>query len=884
MQDKLVEIVVALMKMGKSFDYAISTLNDLCQDTELIERVRQLILDDLSKPRKLKDPPSLVADDDANQYWYLGPSLTQDKYWPSLLKYLNEKKWSQEAIDSIDQSSTKIISLLSHPGIGEFSKRGLVIGYIQSGKTANYTAVIAKAADVGYKLFIVLSGITNKLRRQTQERLNKELVNLNSPDWNSLTSLDTDFSTRSNINVNALLGKRADLRYLCVIKKNQAPLRKLVEWLKGASEDVIRDCPVLVIDDESDQASLNIQKEQNERSTINHLILEMLGTLPKVAYIGYTASPFANVLVDPSIYEGLYPRDFIIDLPKPLGYFGPEAIFGRDRLQFDEFEDDLEGLDMIRVIPDEEATELKPTPNQREFFEPSITPSLEQALKYFWMATAARIVRGQIESDSKVINEEESTQKSKSDHSTMLIHTTLYADSQLQQATPVSEFKDLILKSLLDYDETLIKELKELWRNEQARVPSSEMQLESVDFDDLFNYLTEVVSRTQVIVENHLVPEDERLKYEEGPGIFIVIGGNILSRGLTLEGLVVSFFLRTADAYDTLLQMGRWFGYRPGYEDLPRMWMTQELKNYFYDLATIEQEIRYDIRRYESEKLTPLDFGVRIRTHPMLSITSRLKMQSARPCQISYSNTRQQTAIFNIKDEEWLINNINVTDSLIRNLRTEDSMNYRFVDGNRWIFNEVDVQYILNFLNEYLIHENSIHIKNQLLRGYIEEQNKTGRLTKWNVVIRSRKESELGTINLGGLDVNLINRAKVGSEYEPDSIDNPVANLKAIVSKIDLVADFENIEEFSRLTQDDLFQKRIEKVPDTGLLLIYPISKDSRPKGGSKNSIALNAIEHLIGIGIVFPKSEIDTPLAYMSVDLSRVEREHEEYPVEEED
>ena len=85
-----------------------------------------------------------------------------------------------------------------------------------------------------------------------------------------------------------------------------------------------------------------------------------------------------------------------------------------------------------------------------------------------------------------------------------------------------------------------------------------------------------------MVIENYLTLREERLDYTQGPGVFIVVGGNILSRGLTLEGLVTSFFIRTSSAYDTLLQMGRWFGYRRGYGDLPRIWMTDELKGYFF--------------------------------------------------------------------------------------------------------------------------------------------------------------------------------------------------------------------------------------------------------------------------------------------------------------
>ena len=323
-----IEMLETLVRGGKTVRDAVRQMVQLnvVTDSDLV-RVREEYDRRTNRIRVLSEPPVLHSHD--TEAWYTGPG-PDDRYWPDLESYIERRGWDRPTIDSIDQASTKILSYLPHPGAGQFNTKGLVLGYVQSGKTANYTAVMAKAADVNYKLFIILSGLHNNLRSQTQRRLQRELVNLNPEDWYTLTSIDRDF--RQIGNATAFLSARSGQKVLCVVKKNASVLRRLRSWLSGASEEALRDCPVLVVDDEADQASVNTARNLEYRSTINNLIVEILGFLPKSAYVGYTATPFANVLIDPSSIEDLYPRDFIVDLPKPDNYFGPEKIFGRELL------------------------------------------------------------------------------------------------------------------------------------------------------------------------------------------------------------------------------------------------------------------------------------------------------------------------------------------------------------------------------------------------------------------------------------------------------------------------------------------------------------------------------------------------------------------------
>ncbi len=737
---------------------------------------------------------------------------------------------------------------------------------MQSGKTANYSAVITKAADVGYKFFIVLSGLTNALRSQTQERLQQELVDLNNNNWIALTSIDKDFFPTGSVgNVNAFLTEHHDYKVLCVVKKNATVLRRLLRWLRGAHKEVLSNCPVIVIDDEADQASVNTGEFEEKRTAINLRILELLAVFPKAAYVGYTATPFANVFIDPKLPEDLYPRDFIVSLPKPKGYFGTERIFGREQLPLDELEEKHEGLDMIRYVENVEVPSLTPSGRNARFtFEPKITLSLEKALRYFWMATAARSARGDADKDS-----------------TMLLHTSLHIDVHQLFQGPIENYRDKLLTLLRSKKLFNEDEFRTQWDDEQSRVPSEEVGEKETTFDELLPYLNDVILKTDVVVENS--KSVQRLTYGDKAKIQIVIGGNTLARGLTLRGLIVSFFVRATDAYDTLLQMGRWFGYRQGYADLPRIWMTRELEEFFYELATVEQEIRNDILRYEKEEITPLEFGVRVRTHPSLSITSRLKMQAAIDCDVSFRGQRPQTVFFKHRDQEWLKSNINATKYLVRQMRAV-GIEGEIVNKRYTLFRNITVGFIFDFLKNYKFHEESTVLQEKLLRDYIEAQNEDGQLLKWNIaIVGSRPSDQSPSIDLGtGELIPLITRSKY--------VSGPVteyANLRAIVSPMDREVDLNSGTEGDLAENGDGFQL-MRPAGTPGLLLIYPIDKDSTPKRKSAKNLEqrrgpLDAVEHVIGVSFVFPDAKNPTPQRYKTVDLSRLIQEEPEW-FEEED
>lgn len=854
--EQLISTIRSMVAGGDSTDRVRSNLQMFGMSTVEIDSVLDEYQARVGRVRTLRRPVSFRGPTLTD--WYPGPHA-DDTFWPPLRELLVDKGWGENVVGSVDDASTKIMSHLQPTGVTEFRTRGLVLGYVQSGKTTNFTALISKASDVGYKLFIVLSGVHNKLRKQTQERLRTELVDLNREHWIEITDPNSDFTIQGVGNVDSFLTRHNDQRVLGVVKKNATVLNRLKNWLGGASAQVMNSCPILIIDDEADQASLNTGKDAERRSRINELLIQILKAGPKIAYVGYTATPFANLFVDPTIPPDLYPSDFIVDLPRPDGYFGAEALFGREPIDADDTDPSVDGLDLIRTVPMDELGGLKPGSRDSRFdFVPEITPSLRDALLYFWMATAARRSRGD------------------SDHASMLVHTTLYVDSHLQIQTAIETFRKQTLDRLRDADPALVEDLEIQWADEQARVDLPSGSPRRTPFTTVLSGMERVLSETTVPVENN--QSLQRLTFEEPGTTQIVVGGNVLSRGLTLEGLTVSYFVRTSTAYDTLLQMGRWFGYRFGYEELPRVWMTDELQRYFHDLATVEREIRADIARYEDEDLTPTDFAVRVRTHPKMSITAKAKMSAAIPIQVSYNGQRLQTILFNTRDRDWLIQNQNAARSLVKRIVSgggsfsESLETYRVARG-------VSSDSILGFLHQYQVQEEASDIRTGLMADYIVGRNQDGELHEWNVVLAGQSEDRCGEFDFGsGVSVPMVERSQL-----PGYGDREHTSIGTLLVSTDWVADLESIptrRELTRMTSAALSKMRLEH--DHGTLILYPIARDSRP-GSTGKRLELNALEDVLGIGVVFPESEHVEPMTYVSVDLSSLRGEEYELPEEEE-
>lgn len=840
MQDLLDELYETFMHLSAQVPpaEAIKRLERFGATPEIIAAIHARHARELAKIKELDEPRTVVNGN--RETWYTGPRAG-DKYWPGVKQILERSGWSSRAVESLDDSSSRIVSLLEHPQ-QPFETRGLVVGHVQSGKTTNFTSVIAKAADRGYRLIIVLSGIHNGLRRQTQLRLVSELVRPNESDWLQLTGPDHDFVPTEN--PAAYFGKSNKTRIICVVKKNAPVLTKLAAWLEKASK-YLKDCPTLIIDDEADQATVATKR-------INPLILRIMGTLPRCAYLGYTATPFANLLIDPSAVD-LYPRDFVVNLPKPENHFGTEVLFGRDALDDEDPGAASDGYDMIRIIPSEDLALVRPRKRTEvDGFAPMIQGALTDAVEYFLLATAARRERG-----------------TGNPHNTMLIHTSVNTAVHNSFRGPLDGLLRH-MRAMLNSDD-YVDRLRNMWDTESSRVPAEEFGETKVAFDAVIRHLPSVIADCRVVMDNSSSPD--RLDYQNGPVVAIAVGGNTLSRGLTLEGLSVSYFVRAVSAYDTLLQMGRWFGFREGYADLPRIWMTGELARWFRHLATVEHEMRRDIEVYMTEDETPLSFAVRLRKHPALRVTAAAKMQNAVTAASSYGGKRVQTHYFNT-NSAWLLRNTEAARDLVANALAHGVRTQRWNDESRVVFHGVPHDLVLGFLGAYQFHPESQEANSELISGYIEKRVKSAdALRRWNIaVIGSPLAHENAFEFVPGISVGRITRAqlaKSGTDY---------ADIKTLMSRRDAGIDLESAS--NSLTEKQIIDTRSKQLPDVGLLALYAIDKTSSPPPAHTSSrLPLDADEHVIGVGIVFPNpagedSEVE---GYVSADLSKVDYIEEE-------
>lgn len=807
-----------LIRQGKSEDEAAETLKVLLVGEEdLVDRVVQFRHDVAQQRRTIATDRALFDPEDEAEPWYTGTGEL-DVFWPDLkASLLADPAWA-EAVANLDQSSTDIVGLLADPHNPTIRTRGLVLGYVQSGKTANFTATIAKAADAGYRLFIVLSGVHNSLRRQTQLRIDEQLVERQPVRWVPLTDEHRDFGQP----VRALpLLHSPDLRMMAVVKKNVSRLTRLRDWLREAERHGgLETCPILIIDDEADQASPNAARDPElDRTKINERLTELLA-LPRVAYVGYTATPFANVLVNPADAMDIYPRSFIYALDKPPTYFGSRELFGAS-VSEDESTVADQPHDMIRIVSDDEATEHSTKALLEE--GPSVTEALAEAISWFILATTARRVR------SGVLK-----------HSSMLVHTTMRVDPQLAYIEPIRAFVKGIGADVLA---GRFSALQQLWEREIAAEPATRHGLQAVSFDELIPALLATIDELKVLADNGL--STDRLVYDDKPATVIAVGGNTLSRGLTLEGLVSSYFLRSSNTYDTLLQMGRWFGYRPGYGDLPRIWTTQQLADDFEFLAEIEDALRAEITRYRTmDGATPANLPVRIRLHPRMQATSRVKMHFAIRGEASFSAQRPQTTYFAHRDTAVITANLDAGRRLLVDAKGSGATEDR--EDSRVVLRDVPAELVKQFIRDYRFHDDS-ELTPDLLVKYIDSQLACGALTKWNVAVLGIKNPKRA-VPLGlTADSPLIARSKL--ERQSDS---GRAVIGTLMSKPDRVADLRPASAVTTATSDEELQA-IRDADGRGLVVLYPIDRDSIPKKSAAGRIPLDAAGDLLGVALCFP-------------------------------
>ena len=665
-------------------------------------------------------------------------------YWSRYRQHLIQEGFPAASITTLDDVTDRVLGLMQDPlRDGPWDRRGMVVGHVQSGKTANYAGLICKAADAGYKLIVVIAGVHNNLRSQTQRRIDEGFVGRDSARllsrqddmfvgvgrFNHTRRPVTFTNTIRDFNKTTATGVGIPLQNLTepavfVIKKNSSTLKNLIEWLRehsarGGGESINE--PMLLIDDEADNASINIRHGAGEVSRINGQIRQLLHMFDRSCYVGYTATPFANIFIDPDTDdqmrgEDLFPRSFIVSLDPPSNYFGATEVFLDDADQY------------MRLIEDNDGH--LPIRHQKDIVLSSIAPSLTDAVRTFIVGRAIRLARGH-----------------ERQHCSMLVNASRFMNVQRQLRNEIHAQLDGIQRSirvngalppgtaLLDPE---IKALHTVWKREFRDT--------EFDWAGVQSRLHEAASPIRVVEVNSQSPGTLDYSGNRQDGLNVIaVGGFSLSRGLTLEGLMVSYFQRNSMMYDTLMQMGRWFGYRPDYQDLCRIWMPEAAQGWYEHIAESIEELRGEFRSMEASNATPEEFGLKVRSHPdTLIVTARNKMGTGAQIVVSIGLAGRLIETHTLRrSAEILEVNRNAARRLSQRLRQSG---FPIEDVERddfgFLLREVPVAPILGFLTEFRNHDGSLLTNGEPVRRYIEER-QDDELAEWDVLFASVGEREI---------------------------------------------------------------------------------------------------------------------------------------------
>lgn len=861
---------------------------------------------------------STLHDEEGHVPWLVSARKKDWRYWQRYQCFL-ERKMSITAVDALDRSTDKILALLEDPNRdGIWDRRGLVVGHVQSGKTGNYSGLICKAADAGYKIIIVLAGLHNNLRAQTQIRLEEsflgyetssigdsgKLIGVGEIDSDAKIQPNCATNRSTNGDFNTKVAKHLAISpeqrpWLFVVKKNKTVLERLLKWIRSHVADAtdaatgrrfVSNLPVLVIDDESDHASVDTGEQlfnpdgspddEHQPKAINSRIRKILHSFAKSAYVGYTATPFANIFIhrrNETTDEGpdLFPQSFIINLAAPSNYVGPARVFGLRSP-----EGRTGGLPLIRKVSDHTDNEglsgWMPPKHKKEHVPlhgglDTVPPSLKEAIGAFVLACAARVCRGQ-----------------GSDHSSMLIHVTRLNLVQMEVHRQVEEIVKRMRQRItrgIDH-EILVAELHALWREDFAPtcaeiglcLPEAEASLRIPTWEEILVALPDVLSDIEVRMINGTAKDALDYTEQQEKGLKVIaIGGDKLARGLTLEGLCVSYFVRTSKMYDTLMQMGRWFGYRPGYIDLCRLYTTDDLREWFGHIADASEELREEFDSMVESGGTPRDYGLKVQSHPILMVTSPLKMRSAETLLLSYSGNLVQTVAMH-REPSILHRNLEATNKLLIAMGepTERGPS-RIRDGgsDEWkrsfLWDGVKANLITDFLTSYSTHPKATRANSAVLADFISKMVATGELTSWTVALLGEGNTRTPYTFANKLEITAMPfRSDTGveggysigvltdpsdeaidfdypawkkaldwtlSEWKPDPARNRITPPTRPSGK--------KIRDVRGLGKDAILA-----TPERGVLLLYPLAPE-----GAGESGAMNLNEPIMAFAISFPSS-----------------------------
>jgi hypothetical protein len=829
-----------------------------------------------------KKPNSLDAEPGRRKVW--GSHKTSvGAHWSALYNFLSSENRNLGDLGRLDVASDEVLFRIGSPRNGEdFRVQGLVIGYVQSGKTANYTALAAKAYDAGYRLVIVLSGIHNSLRHQTQLRMQRELGIQSGLPKGIAHVLQTSFGEDLVSPLTRLDAKGGDFlsgtigseilssgKYLIVTKKNVSVLKKLHAWLgEGGTLGI----PTLVIDDEADQASVNIGEdrpdependsleefvdyfqgesdgdlEDIEPSKINASIRRLLNRFSRVSYVAYTATPYANVFMDDDAFDrealgDLYPRHFIMALPKPRGYVGSQELFGSD------IETEALTNKVVRIVEEEDEIVFKD-------FVRRLPESLVSATYDFLFGAAIK------------------EQRQPGSPASMLVHVSHRTHIQNDVAELVG---DLLLKMrqsfLWNRDD-----IRPAWSARFAAFTERDTNLANTSFSSIEDSLEEILHRGIPLRLMNTSSKDE-LDYDRNPSLrAVVVGGNKLSRGLTLEGLLVSYFVRSSKYADTITQMGRFFGFRDGYLDLTRIYTTDKLLETFREISEAEVSLRQEVALYERAGATPRDFSPRVARMAGVLPTSPIKSRNAEDASPTYSGELVQMVTYPHGAEIHHDNSVNVHDFVTR----LTSKNTPRITGGRALWEGVQSTQIVEFLKTFSVGEEGRRFVPSKLSAYVRRMNSAGELLVWDVAVIGTENNTHFPVDglLESLGFFPVSRSlDADSNISIGALVNPVSRKSRGGDEMIGLSEEQIAWALSLCESDDSigFGKalRRSRKADKGLLLIYPISAHSKGTTSGKDKRSIGSVlfgedhselEVIYGLAVSFPASISDEAKGYL--------------------
>ena len=834
---------------------------------------------------------SVSLDDPAGHIEWL-PLRREEIDWRFYLRYLRylreQERLPPAVLDRLDISTERILRKLEDPlRAGPFDRRGMVVGQIQSGKTGSYTGLVSRAADAGYRLIVVAAGMHNNLRSQTQLRLDAGFVGMDT-QRRQLADSDAAFASAA-LGVGRLVGApRLDVAslttsaengdfgvaranslglligsfpVLLVVKKHRGILDNLRQWVlttHGTGDPpLVRNTPLLFIDDEADNASINTLDPTDQTgeysadldpSRVNGGIRLLLNAFEKKAYVGYTATPFANIYIaddweHPEYGPELFPRSFIEYLRPPSNYFGPARLLGIDG---------AEPLPLYRRVTDHGS--WVPDRHRVDHRVGAAPDTLGGAIRSFVLSRAARLARGQTTA-----------------HNSMLVHVTRFTAVQAQVRQQVeTELENL--RSRIRFGDgggpSVRAELRTLW--ESDFIPTSQ-QFDSDgvpvhSWEEIEPHLEDAV--VPIVVKTINGTAQDSLEYFENGATglnVIAVGGAKLSRGLTLEGLTVSYYLRTTQAADTLLQMGRWFGYRQGYEDLCRLWTTPALWQSYREVTNANEELIREFEEMASRGLTPEQYGLKVQNSMAgMMVTAANKMRSGTRLRVGFSGAISETVVLHC-DRTTADANRTTTDAFVAMLGN-DHGEPSVVRGDL-VWRGIPGQEVADlFFADFRTPEQAWRVHAGTIAEYIRGRVAVGELVDWTVVLVSVTGQGRQPAMIGGRAVGLTHR-EVLEELE-DRVRSGFYSIRRILNPPDEWIDFSADEQAAALARsiDEWHNNpgRRASEPDrpsgwvvrrmrpvtNGLLILYPLEPPREELRGDDTTDGA-----MIGFAVSFPHS-----------------------------